>query len=78
MAYQKERDMPDPVTETPCVFLRSKAIYVTGEFTPNHDDEEGGNDYCWCNMTQHVLGPDGKDVNQRQCIPGRECFRRTR
>ena len=74
MAFEKQYDVPLPVTDSPCVHLRSKAIYVTGELTPNHADEEGGADYCWCNQTQHVRGPDNKDAHQRECIPGRDCY----
>ncbi len=74
MAFKKYYDEQRPVTELACIHLRSKAIYVTGEIrTPEHPDEEG-NQYCWCNKTQHILGPDQKDVERACCIPGRGCF----
>lgn len=75
MAFEKHYDLPKPVEHPPCVHLRSKAMYVTGELLPNHTDEDGSH-YCWCNMTQHVIGPDQQDVDQRQCSPERSCYRR--
>lgn len=78
MAFKKRFDMPTPVTTPPCIHLRSKAIYVLGELrNPEHPDEEGA-DYCWCNCTQHVLGPDDDDVSRSDCVPGRDCYRETR
>lgn len=76
MAFEKSYDVPEPVQHSPCFYLRSKAMYVTGERTPNHADEEGGH-YCWCNITQHTIGPDDKDVGNRSCGPGRECYKQT-
>ena len=74
MAFEKYYDEQRPVTEPACVHLRSKAIYVTGEIrTPEHPDEEGSQ-YCWCNKTQHILGPDHRDVARARCVPGRGCF----
>ena len=74
MAFEKHYDVPEPVTTPPCIHLRSKAIYVTGQLrNPNHPDEEGSQ-YCWCNCTQHVLGPDRRDVNHRECNPDRDCY----
>ncbi len=74
MAFERTRVFTDPVTESPCIHLRSKAMYVTGEQTPKHPDEAGGQ-YCWCNLTQHVVGPDQHDVDARRCGPGRDCYR---
>ena len=75
MSFEKHFNLPEPVTMPPCALLRSKAIYVTGDLVnPDHPDEEGAK-YCWCNKTQHILGPDQKDVNQGDCVEGRECYR---
>ena len=77
MPFEKNYDVPEPVTHAPCIHLRSKAIYVTGELrNPNHPDEEGSQ-YAWCNITQHILGPDQNDVDCRVCRPGRGCYRET-
>ena len=75
MAFEKFYDLPEPVEHAPCIHLRSKAIYVTGQLTPNHTDEDGSH-YCWCNLTQHVIGPDQSDVDHRECGPDRECYRK--
>ena len=32
---------------------------------------------CWCNNTQHSLGPDRDYVNRHSCVSGRECYRET-
>jgi hypothetical protein len=75
MAFEKHYGLPQLTETSPCAMLRSKAIYVTGSLVnPDHPDEEGAK-YCWCNMTQHILGPDQKDVNQSDCAPGRHCYR---
>ncbi|MBW3597239.1 MAG: hypothetical protein KY475_08190 [Planctomycetes bacterium] len=76
MAFERTRIYSEPVTETPCIHLRSKAMYVTGVQTPKHPDEAGGH-YCWCNMTQHTIGPDRKDVDARRCGPERDCYRQS-
>lgn len=78
MAFEKEYDMPEPLTDSPCIHLRSKAIYVSGSFRPIQPDEEGS-DYCWCNKTQHLIGPDDQGVSRQECtLAGRECYRKTR
>ncbi len=77
MAFEKYYD-ETPVTQLPpCIHLRSKAMYVTGDHkNPDHPDEAGSG-YCWCNKTQHVLGPDRATVTRHACINGRDCFRET-
>lgn len=77
MAFEKHYDQQLPVTTPPCIHMRSKAMYVTGSIdAPDHPDEEGSH-YCWCNRTQHVIGPDQNDVDRPLCIPGRECYQET-
>ena len=69
-----KRDSQERVAEPACIHLRSKAMYVTGERRfPEHVDEEGSHT-CWCNLTQHVIGPDRVDVGRSVCIQGRRCF----
>jgi hypothetical protein len=77
MAYQRSYDDELKVVNQPaCVFLRSKGMYVTGDVNPSHFDEADSHlQSCWCNLTQHVIGPDRLDVHRSRCIPGRECFR---
>ncbi len=78
MAFEKRYEAAPPLTGPPCVFLRSKSIYVTGDVKdPFHPDETGAH-YCWCNLTQNVRGPDSQEVDRAMCVPGRECFRETR
>ena len=59
-----------------CIHLRSKAMYVIGQRDANHPDEFGVSG-CWCNMTQHVFGPDNLGVGRQECVSGRECFQET-
>lgn len=74
MPFEKYYDAHLPVTEPACIHLRTKAMYVTGELrNPDHPDE-AGSQYCWCNVSQHVLGPDQVAVNRPSCIPGRGCY----
>ena len=75
MAFTKYSDFPEPVTTPPCAHLRSKAMMVTGELRdPNHPDEAGSGN-CWCNLTQHIHGPDRGGVDRAACTPARECYR---
>ena len=74
MSYQRTFDQPDATTQPGCIHLRSKAMYVTGDFDPTHLDEDGSH-YCWCNLTQHVIGPDEAAVGRARCVPGRDCYR---
>lgn len=77
MPFEKYYDEKRPVREAACIHLRSKAMYVLGEIkNPDHPDEASGQ-YCWCNMTQHVIGPDQLHVDRHTCINGRGCYRET-
>ena len=76
MAYQRDLGEQHPVRETPCVHLRNKNLYVIGELrNPDHPDSHGG--HCWCNLTQHIIGPDERQVDLNNCIHGRGCFKET-
>jgi len=77
MAYQRYFEDEARADQPACIHLRSKSMYVTGEMKPNHPDENC-EIHCWCNQSQHVLGPDQKDVDRTLCIIGRDCFRETR
>jgi hypothetical protein len=58
-----------------CRHLRSKGMYVTGKLDPANEDYEGmGDGHCWCNLTQHELGPDDQLVVRDDCIVHRKCF----
>ncbi|HND51851.1 MAG TPA: hypothetical protein PLV92_05625 [Pirellulaceae bacterium] len=75
MAFTKYYDANLPSTQPACILLRSKAMYVTGDLrNPEHPDEAGCQ-YCWCLLTQRVMGPDQQEVNRNNCVPGRECYR---
>lgn len=75
MGYQRSYDEKDTQRHPPCMNLRSKAIYVTGDPDPKSPEEEGSTRFnCWCNKTQHVVGPDDEIVDRSQCIDGRGCF----
>jgi hypothetical protein len=75
MPFEKYYDQTLPVTEPACIHLRSKSMFVSGDLKNPEHPEEAGSQYCWCNMTQHVLGPDQAHVNRPGCVPGRSCYR---
>jgi len=76
MTYQRSFGQPPRTTLPPCLHLRSKAIYVTGDPDPTDPNEAGSHQYnCWCNLTQHVVGPDEAAVLREACIDGRGCYR---
>ncbi len=75
MGYQRSFDETVPPTSPPCMNLRSKAIYVTGNPDPQSPEEAGSTRFnCWCNKTQHVVGPDSVLVERQSCVDGRGCF----
>lgn len=75
MGYQRSFDDKSTDRRPPCIFLRSKAIYVTGNPDPQSSDEEGSTRFnCWCNKTQHVIGPDEELVDRCDCTDGRTCY----
>ncbi len=75
MSYQRKFE-GQPTSLLPvCMNLRSKAIYVTGNPDPQCKAEEGSTRFnCWCNKSQHVMGPDNQLVDRNACTEGRECF----
>jgi hypothetical protein len=75
MAYTRTVEVSLPIVHAPCVYLRSKELYVTGQI----DSEAPGANphYCWCNLTQHKLGPDSAVVSRAECGPERTCYRET-
>ncbi len=75
MPYQRSFDEPSVTDKPACVYLRSKAMYVTGEVDTTNPDEIDSNASCWCNLTQHVVGPDDSGVDRLACIDGRKCFK---
>ena len=76
MGYQRNFDEKSTDRLPPCMNLRSKAIYVTGDPDPQSPEEEGSTRFnCWCNSTQHVIGPDEELVDRHACVAGRECFK---
>ena len=78
MPFSKEYPAVPTVTTAPCIYLRNKAMYLRGTVgDPEHYPEDTNASACWCNQTQHFVGPDSKYVNRQECIPGRDCFRET-
>lgn len=76
MGYKRTFDEKEIEKLPPCMNLRSKAIYVTGDPDPQSPEQEGSTRFnCWCNQTQHVVGPDQKLVDRHDCVDGRDCFK---
>jgi hypothetical protein len=77
MVYSRSLDEPVGPLQPPCRHLRSKAIYVAGQLEPPAEIEQMGSGHCWCNHTQHVLGPDNLTVDRRECNANRPCYEGT-
>jgi len=78
MPFSKEYPALPEVMTPPCIHLRNKAMYVRGVVDdPVNFPDETNAPQCWCNQTQHHLGPDSLYVSRHECIPGRECFQET-
>jgi hypothetical protein len=75
MATENSHTLPDAdVGQGSCRHLRSKGMFITGCANPAVEDGQVGDGHCWCNLTQHVLGPDDDFVERRICTSGRACF----
>ncbi|HEX5444259.1 MAG TPA: hypothetical protein VFW87_10540 [Pirellulales bacterium] len=55
-----------------CRHLLSKGMFVSGMVDPAEVGMSDG--HCWCNMTQHALGPDDGLVARQKCMLGRRCY----
>jgi hypothetical protein len=67
---RKTKDL-NVISGPTCQHLRSKGMYVSGQ----RELAEGiGDGHCWCNKTQHVLGPDDGLVSRTRCDATRRCF----
>ena len=55
-----------------CRHLLSKGMFVSGMIDPAEVGMSDG--HCWCNKTQHALGPDDGLVARHKCIIGRRCY----
>ena len=62
------------VAQEACSHLRSKGMYITGQLDPRAAENAMGDGHCWCNKTQHVLGPDDGLVERPLYISGRRCY----
>lgn len=76
MAFQKSSEELLPIASQ-CIHLRSKSMYVSGKLREIEDMNEAASEHCWCNLTQHVVGPDQQSVDRPSCVPGRGCYRET-
>lgn len=69
-----EGELPQ-ITAPACIHLRSKSMYVHGRRGEAEHPAEPGTGTCWCNTTQHYVGPDQEYVTRFACISGRGCYR---
>jgi hypothetical protein len=56
-----------------CRFLRTKALHVYGQDTPDAFMTSRSSHYT-CLRTQFVTGPDAAPCLPEDCRPGRRCF----
>lgn len=78
MPFQLNFDAELPqVTAPACIHLRSKSMYVRGQLGQSEHPAEPGSGSCWCNTTQHFVGPDQDYVTRHACIAGRPCYKET-
>ncbi len=76
MPFELLLDEPTEPLQPVCRHLRSKAIYVAGQMEPPAEMQQSGSGHCWCNLTQHVQGPDNGLVDRRGCNGDRPCYER--
>ena len=75
MAHERNLEADNHSTESLCLHLRSKAMYVRGTREGLEDANPVAHENCWCNLTQHIIGPDNEDVEHHRCVQGRTCFK---
>lgn len=56
-----------------CRFLRTKALHVYGQDTPDVYVTSSSSSYQ-CLRTQFITGPDHSPCVPEACQPGRDCF----
>ncbi len=59
--------------EDRCDLLRWKGLFIEAEWDPTVP--HSGDRLFWCHKTQNCLGPDGKAVDEYECIETRGCYR---
>lgn len=71
-AAESQSQLAPSAGSSACRHLLSKGMFVSGMVDPA---EIGmGDGHCWCNKTQHALGPDDGLVARHKCIVGRRCY----
>jgi len=73
MAFEKNYEELELLP--PCIHLRSKAMMVTGSREDKGSVRDADNENCWCNKTQHIIGPDDEMVERQTCVEGRKCYK---
>lgn len=76
MAYQREITGDFGGDAPVCRLIRNKAMMVSGSRNPDAATLIASSGHCWCNQTQHVVGPDGGIVGPEACVESRDCFRK--
>ncbi len=75
MPFQKSLDvLPAGPLESICRHMRTKSMFVAGELEPVPEVPGAGSGHCWCNLTQHVMGPDAQLVDRASCSSARPCY----
>ena len=72
MPYVRKTETDASRTQPACRHWRNKAMYVAGRW--EGDEIDNSSSHCWCNLTQHVIGPDDQSVSRMECTAGRACY----
>jgi hypothetical protein len=73
MAYLKIVEPSYGAGGTPCKFLLSKGMFLTGKIVPEPGVHPGDGN-CWCGLTQHAQGPDDGMATRATCTSARDCY----
>lgn len=69
-------EVAEPAMVSPfCGELRSKKFFMIDGLATEAEQYLDATNYCWCFLTQQVLGPDGDKAKPDRCTPGRSCYR---
>ncbi len=64
----------------PCRHLRTKKMFTASTPAEVFEAKEPGHPeaspcHFWCNLTQSLVGADGRAADREACGAGRSCFR---
>ena len=68
------RDIDDGIPEAKEILKGFGVPVPNGIVAKTPEEAESTRFNCWCNQTQHVMGPNNELVDRVTCVEGRDCY----